>query len=242
MKKWLLGTAVATLAAVGAASNASAVPVALELALVVDASGSISSSEWDLQMDGYTNAINAVLPTDGSVAVSVIRFATTSSVVRTMTQINSVADRTALAAFFQGLSQSGNGSTTCISCGIFSAEGTLDSDPLTKGVIDVSTDGNWNTGVDPDGPAGTPGTAEWAVANDADVVNALGIGTGTPPDFAHGVGSFSLLADSFADFEATLRSKLLRETGQDVPEPAALAIFGAMLAGLGALGRRRRTA
>jgi hypothetical protein len=98
---------------IGASPAALAVPI--ELSLVVDASGSISTANWDLQMDGYTNAINAAMPTDGSVAVSVVRFAETASVVRAMTTISSVADRTALASFFQTLSQNGNGTLTCIS-------------------------------------------------------------------------------------------------------------------------------
>jgi len=215
-------------------SNAAALPI--ELSLVLDASGSISSSEWSTQVTGYSNAINAVIPTDGTIAISVVRFAQSSSVVRAMTTISSVADRTALANFFTSLSQSGNGNTTCISCGITNAEGTL-TGTADKSIIDVSTDGGWNTGVDPAGLATTVGTSAWAVANNADVVNALGIGTGTAPNFASGPGSFSLLANNFSEFQTVLIRKLQRETG--LPEPGTIALIGIGVLGLG-FSRRKR--
>jgi len=74
-------------------------------------------------------------------------------------------------------------------------------------------------GVDPAGAVGTVGTSAWAVANDADVVNALGIGI--MPNFASGPDSFNVMAADFAAFESALIAKLRRETGQ-VPVPGAL--------------------
>lgn len=239
MLRKLLGAAAVALS-IGVAPQANAVPI--ELALVLDASGSISGANWDLQRDAYAGALAAVLPADGTIAVSVIRFANTATVVRPMTVINNAADLAALSTFFTTLSQSGNGSSTCISCGIIQAEGTFTGTATVRSVIDVSTDGEWNTGVNPAGPAGTAGTSAWAVANDADVVNALGIGTATAPNFASGPGSFSLLAPNFAAFQSTLETKLRRETGGGTtPEPQTLALL-AMVAMIGAYTLKKRRA
>lgn len=209
------------------------------LALVVDGSGSISGADWTLQMQGYHNAIEAAVPTDSTIAISGTQFSTGSAVFQSMTVVTG-ANRAAIADNFQGQGQFGG--LTCISCGILSAFNDAMASGLQfdKLIIDVSTDGFWNQGVDPDGPAGTAGTAEWAVANGADVVNCLGVGGGADCSFIHGTGAFSIAAANFGAFEAALIRKIRRETGQDVPAPAALGLLGLGLLAL-SLYRRRVT-
>jgi hypothetical protein len=71
-RKLLLGLAAVGLLVGSAPSQA--VPISLELALVIDSSGSISSSDFTLQKTSYVNALTALLPKDGSVAIEVRNF------------------------------------------------------------------------------------------------------------------------------------------------------------------------
>jgi hypothetical protein len=119
-------------------------------------------------------------------------------------------------------------------------------------VIDISTDGD---PTEPNGN-GTPNDADDALAiaaaDDARAqgvtVNALGVKSfgEQGPDLAFLTAlvgddplkdpqGFVLTADSFEDFEATLRNKLAAEI---IPVPAALPLFLSALAGLGFWRRR----
>lgn len=235
MKGLLTAGALAVAAFIGQANAG-----VIGLALVVDGSGSISGSNWTLQMQGYKNAINAAIPTDSTVAISGTQFSSTASVFQSMTTVTG-ANKATIANTFSSQGQSGG--LTCISCGIYSAFQDAMSSGLTfdKLIIDVSTDGGWNVGHDPDGGPGTTGTAEWAVANGADVVNCLGVGGFADCSFIHGTGAFSVASADFNDFEKTLLAKIRRETGQNVPAPATLGLLGLGLLAL-SLYRRRVTA
>ena len=122
----------------------------LELALVIDGSGSISSTDFNLQKTAYVNAINAVLPTNGSVAVGVWQFSSGVSSVFTTTVISSLADRALLTGTISAMSQLGG--NTAIGSGISAAATALLNNLIAsdRQVIDVSTDGFNKVGTDPD--------------------------------------------------------------------------------------------
>jgi hypothetical protein len=99
-------------------------------------------------------------------------------------------------------------------------------------IIDVSTDGQGNIGLEDD-------AADAAVAAGINAVNCLGIGAAANCGFIAGVGAFTVTAASFADFENALENKLAQEVGQ-VPGPPTLLLLVTALPVLANLSRRRR--
>ena len=69
-RKLLLGVAAAGALAVSSPSHATTA-----LAIVIDGSGSISSTDFATQQTAYQNALTALLPIDGTNAISVYQFA-----------------------------------------------------------------------------------------------------------------------------------------------------------------------
>lgn len=219
--------------------GAHALPIGL--ALVLDESGSISAGNFAIQTSGYVNALNNVLPTDGSVAVGVYSFSSPGDeeTIFSMRLIDSAADLTDLTTAINNNTQSDN--ATCISCGITQAANDINTfgyGNLESAIIDVSTDGRWNRGVNPDGTA-----SAWVAtalgngllkAN----VNCLGIGASADCSFQSGTESFTVTASSFAAIQGALENKIRREL--NIPEPASLALFGIGLFGIGAAARKSR--
>lgn len=205
----------------------------LELALLIDGSGSISASEFSLQRSGYTSGL-LVLPTDGSVAVGVWQFAgSTIQSVFTTTIIDSVATRTNLINAIAGMSQLGGG--TPLGAAITTASNALLGNSIVsdRQLIDVSTDG-----VASDDAVAARNAA---LAAGIEQINGLLVGPSTNNSFVGGVGSFAIAVPDFAAFGPAIQTKLLRETGQTgVPDSGnTFALMSLGLFGLIAVRRMR---
>ena len=170
---------------VGPYAPARAAPVGLMLSLVIDESGSVSGSEFGLQLNGYKAAFldsgiqNAIASTANGIAVNVnvILFAglpgiaTTPSKTLNFTHLTNAVSITAFANDLALVTRPGNanGSSTGIADAINFAVGTFGASTFTSAnkVLDVSGDGEENVAGSPFDTAPNGGPAKVREARDA---------------------------------------------------------------------------
>jgi uncharacterized protein (TIGR03382 family) len=233
---------IAAAALLSSASAASAVGV--ELALLVDVSGSVDATEYNLQKTGYINAFNDptiqgfIAATPGGVAVTYIEWSGAAQQAQLVgwTLLTDAASSSAFATAISGTSRAFSGLTAPGSAiNFITPQFASNGFNGSRLVIDVSGDGEQNDG------ASTAAARNAAVAAGI-TINGIAIGpasllTWYTNNVIGGPGAFAVGASSFADFEGAIFDKLEREiTG--TPTPATMALFGLGLVAVGFARRR----
>lgn len=236
--------ALAGLALLGLAGTAEAIPVDLELSLVIDSSGSIDAGEFSQQINGYSEAfrqtavIDSIVNSPNGIAVNTILFSSNASEVIPFQQLQTAQDVLDFADQLDAITRIGGG--TDIAAGINLAVETLNTNAFETGniIIDVSGDGEQNEFGDV--------SASRDAALSAGVTRINGIAIDDPGqsdvfDFYQanvigGVDSFVLQADGFDDFDAAIANKIQIEVGVNEPEPSPPAQSVAAPGAIGMLG------
>jgi hypothetical protein len=262
LKKTVLWCALAALGVVGLSQGVQAAPVntqvGLELALLMDVSGSVDATEFNLQRQGYVNAFQSAAVQNaitggqlGSIAVTVMYWSGGVEQQQAVgwTLIDSAASANAFAAAIAGTTRPYTGQTapgSAINAIIsgnptFTTFATNTFDGLRQ-VIDVSGDGAENNG------ANTIAARNAALAAGIDQINGLAIGDASllawyNTNIKGGTGSFVHTAATFGDFSRAIEEKIIAEvsnTPVGAPTPG-VAMAGLMLIGGLGMSRRRAT-
>lgn len=238
--------------------QAGPITVDLELVLAVDVSGSVDANEYAGQKNGYINAFNstevqnAILGGDlGRIAVTYVEWSSISRQAQLVDWflINSTESASDFATAIEGTQRAWPGGQTAIgtaieySTGLFSFNNPDAGYVGNRKVIDISGDGQRNSGSQP------------AIARDAalaagvDTINAIAIESLSLEDYFRnnvigGDGAFALFASDFeGEFETAIQRKLEIEIsgGTPVSEPATIGLMGLGLLSLLAARRRKIT-
>ncbi|MEJ2686757.1 MAG: VWA domain-containing protein, partial [Gammaproteobacteria bacterium] len=213
------------------AGPARAVPIK-QLGFLVDSSGSIGSTNFGTMRDGIAAAFNAVLPTDGSVEVTLVRFASGATTVVTPTVIDSAATRTSVASLVSGMGYTGGGTAMSAGINTLTSQITASANYVGTGnndiIYNIATDGA------PNSQSATIAARNEAINIGLDEFDAEFIGNvGTSgynfllnslvyPQPGHQAPPYSpgfVVPVSFANFESAYQSKLSAIVNPSIPEP-----------------------
>jgi hypothetical protein len=210
-------------------------------------SGSIDTSEFNLQRTGYANAfldpaVQALIAANpGGIAASLVYWSSSNQqqVAVGWTHLVTEADATAFANAINSADRPYSGLTAVQTALDFGWKQFNNGFEGNKLIIDISGDG-----VNNDGLGGTVGRDAALLAGRVTTINGLVIGTDSSVytyyqnNVIGGTNPMLYSATSFAVFDTAIKDKIFAELG-GVPEPGTYAMLGCGLVALGLLRRMR---
>jgi len=190
----------------------------LALALAVDVSGSVDSSEYRIQMDGLATALRDPVVSEALVraraALILVRWtgSTRQQITIPWTRINGLDALDAFASHVAEDPRMWRNYSTAVGEALSYTAAAFDAVPdCTRHLIDLSGDGVSNEGI-------APGSVLGDLRRAGITANAIAIEQSEPDLAAYfyenvivGEGALVVSASSFQDYPARIRKKLLRE-------------------------------
>ena len=259
IRKWLTAAAAIGALALGSLPVKAAVT---QLGFMLDASGSVSSSDYNLLRGGLASAL-ASLPVDGTVEITIVTYGTNVATVTAPTILTAATLPTIQSAINTHTKAGGSTNTagaittlTALMTGssVFSAVDT-------KSIMNLATDGAPNSqsaavaaaaaaflaGIDAMGieAIGSGVSSQSALNNMADIafpdtVTILPVNSTTIPNPIN--GSFVVPVSDFTQLDAVLLAKVQASVTppNPVPEPGSIMLLAGVLGVMAAISRRKR--
>lgn len=252
--KRLTASLAAAALAVSLVAAAPAQASTIQLGFILDGSASIGSGNWTTIVNGLADAIQNEIPIGGldTYEISVVSFGTTTSTIVDRALITSAADATSVAALISGATFLNAGSTNYAAAFTAMQAVLTSSGTFTPGLsyVNFATDGQPNTG-------GTGVTERNnLIGAGIDNISIEGIGAGVDATFLQNsicypgpcdttfpynfpTQGFYIGVSDATGYANAIGNKIEVVTGQAVPEPTTLLLFGSGLV-LARLRRRQR--
>lgn len=244
-----------------ASGAAWAVPVAFQLGFALDASGSVSTANYNLVRSGLSSAL-AALPTDGRVEITVVSFGSSVTTIVPATVLTAVT-LVPIQNSIGGHTKNNGGTNTAGAISSLTSLMTSSSNfnsLAVKSIINLATDGY------PNSQPAAESAAQAAALAGIDALSIEAIGSGVSSQYALNNmariafpnpvtilpvnstnipnplnGSFVVPVSDYTTFQDVIKAKVVASvTPQPVPEPATMLLLSAGLAGLGAVKARRK--
>ncbi|MFT5487256.1 MAG: hypothetical protein ACI9MU_002173, partial [Alphaproteobacteria bacterium] len=220
----------------------------VQLGFILDRSGSIGSSPWSTITTGLSNAINTLVPIDGSYEISVVSFATSASINVNKVLIDSAIARANVAAAIASIGYTGGNTNMTAAFNSMAAALGGSTNMIDFSYVNLATDGIANN-------AGTAATARNnLVTAGADNISIEAIGGGVDamflqnsicypgpctvaPTFAFPGNGFYIPVANATEYSGAIGNKIAIVT-QQVPEPGMALIVALGVVGIAAARRK----